>query len=175
MLVVVVVLLFGDMRGTPDTGDRLRPPRRLVVVGRNGGGEPPAAFILIPPPTILLPLFRLFGEMERVEPGRASESISTGILRNCVECRANVSINLYAVVSLQNVAIAERASEGGRERVKNRQRKLFFRLKSRVVLDHNSLSTSSVDRIHRYRSRWTRSELTNNAASIPRRLRFSGI
>jgi hypothetical protein len=31
------------------------------------------------PPTILLPLFKLFGEMERVEPGRASESISTGI------------------------------------------------------------------------------------------------
>ena len=115
MLVVVVVLLFGDMRGTPDTGDRLRPPRRLVVVGRNGGGEPPAAFILIPP-TILLPLFRLFGEMERVEPGRASESISTGILRYCVEYRANVSINLYAVVSLQNVAIAERAREGGRGR-----------------------------------------------------------
>ena len=79
-MVVAVALLMGGgaIRGTPDTGDRLRPPRRLVVVGRNSGGDPLAAFILIPP-TILLPLFKLFGETERVEPGRASESISTGI------------------------------------------------------------------------------------------------
>lgn len=77
---VAVVIVCG-IRGTPDTGDLLRPPRRLVVVGRMGGGDPPtAAFILIPPIIALLPLLLiLFGETERVEPGRASESISTGI------------------------------------------------------------------------------------------------
>lgn len=78
-VVLSLLAVGGDVLGNPDTGDRLRPPRRLVVVGRNGGGEPLAAFILIPP-IILLPWLILFGETERVEPGRASESISTGIL-----------------------------------------------------------------------------------------------
>jgi hypothetical protein len=58
-----------------ESGDRLRPPRRLVVVGRIGGGV--VAFIL----TRLLPLpFPVLLCTELLEPGRFPASMATGIV-----------------------------------------------------------------------------------------------
>jgi hypothetical protein len=128
--VVVLLVEDGGIRGTPDTGDRLRPPRRLVVVGRKGGGDPLVAFILIPP-TILLPLLRLFGDTERVEPGRASELISTGM----IVCWNRVTSNLFSVDAIYLGEICVAIAAVGQPRVNVcRQRAVIVKAKSRIVL-----------------------------------------